>query len=839
MKRSDLASIEKPSRYIGGETNSYNKNLKDVSLRFCLAFPDVYEVSMSHLGHQILYSVLNERKDVFAERSYTPWLDAMDFLNENRLPLVSLETNTPLADFDAIGFTYAYELAATNILAMLDLAGIPLKAKDRKDNHPMILVGGPCAFNPEPMSCFVDAFLIGDGEEAILEISDCLIETKGKTRKEKLERLSTIEGVYVPSFVKVLYYKDGSINEIQSEYAKPRRRIFADINRSDHPIKPLLPNLRTVHERLTVEIARGCTRGCRFCQAGYLYRPVRERDAANISNAIDRGLEQTGFDEISLLSLSSGDYSCIDPLLSALIEAKAPQKISVSLPSLRVESLDEEIMDQIARVKRTGFTIAPEAGSEKLRYLINKCFTDEEFFATIEKVFESGWNLVKLYFMIGLPEETLDDVDAIVELTHKALQIGRSKNKRARINVNVSTFIPKSHTPLQWSRQIDLLEAKRRLGRIKAKMHRGRINLKWQEPEMSLVEGALARGNRQTGNAILNAYRSGCRYDAWTEHFQLLKWEEAFIKAGFSLTECASQVHELSALLPWDVINPAITKEFLIDELEKTKTREPTTDCRTEECLDCGACGGVIDLVLADQKAPGMSFVSTGLSHPSSAAFRYRFRFSKTGNATMISHLDMASAFHRAFRRARLPLAYSQGFSPAPKVSFGPPIPLGAESLDEYVDILLVQRMQPEEIRNRLQPGFLPNGIQILDCWQAPLKSPSLFADVTGARYFVSFEEIIEEKILSVEQIKDGLKEFEKAGSLNIEIIKKKKSKTRDLVEIVESIKRIDDSNVAMKLAMPVTGGVGPYLAIARIFSVPKDHLYKINILKQTTCFRQ
>ena len=822
MNKKFLASIERPSRYLGGETGTANKDPEKVALRFCLAFPDVYEVGMSHLGHQLLYAILNEQQDVFAERVYTPWVDAMEVLKKTGLLLHSLETQTPLSQFDAIGFTLAYELAGTNMLAMLELGGIPIESAHRNDDHPLILAGGPCAFNPEPTALFVDAFHVGDGEEAIVEIARALIATKGSPRKERLQALGAIQGVYVPALAGLT--------------PRTLRRILPDLNDAPHGAGAISPNARAVHERLTVEVARGCTRGCRFCQAGYLYRPVRERHSDTIAQIIEKGLAATGFSEISLLSLSTGDYSCIQPLLSALIEAKAPERISVSLPSLRVETLNDVIMDQISRVKRTGFTLAPEAGTDRLRAVLNKDFTDDDILRTVRRVFDLGWDLVKLYFMIGLPTETLADVDGIVSLTHRALEVGLQVNKRARINVNVATFVPKPHTPFQWVGQIELAQAHRRIDRLKAKMQRKRIHLKWQEPEMSLVEGAIARGSRQTGHAIATAYRQGARFDAWTEHFDLSTWEAAFSKADLDLHAEAGRILDKEQSAPWDAIDPGVTREFLLEELGRSFSGEQTPDCRNGECGDCGTCGGAIDVRLTDPQTHLSSFSEPMTAPRSPMNFRYRLRYAKTDRARFISHLELSSAFSRAFLRARLPFAYSQGFSPAPKIAFGPPLPLGVESLDEYVDLLLIERISTEQLLDQIRPEFLPQGVRLLESRQVPIKDPSLFVQIKGIHYLISFEELD----VSPETIDQKIEAFLQADTfLMTRQRKQKKPKTIDLKALIPSLKRLTDDTLQMEIAFTEKGSASVIASVGHLFGLDENQIARVNILKQSTRFSQ
>ncbi|HOP41187.1 MAG TPA: TIGR03960 family B12-binding radical SAM protein, partial [Geobacteraceae bacterium] len=457
MQYDSLLTVEKPARYMGNEFGSVIK--EDADVRFVLAFPDVYEVGMSHLGIQILYSVLNGIEWVAAERVFAPWPDREDAMRASGERLATLETGTPLADVDILGFTLQYELSCTNILAMMELGGIPLRASERDERFPLILGGGPCAGNPEPLADFFDAFLFGDGEEAIVEIAEIYRAWKKEqgTREELLQRLAAIEGVYVPSFFSVRYRQDGRVAGIvplREGYEKVKRRIAPDLETLPYPVNPVVPFLKTVHDRVSMEIARGCTRGCRFCQAGYLYRPVRERSPNKILETIETVLKNTGYDEISLLSLSSADYGCISPLLKALMDTYESKRVAVSLPSLRVGSLTRDLIDEIVKVRKTGFTLAPEAGTERLRNVINKGISEEDLVLNSRNAFEAGWRVIKLYFMIGLPTETWEDVRGIAEMAAQVKRAGKGTGHGGEVNVSVGSFVPKPHTPFQWEPQI-------------------------------------------------------------------------------------------------------------------------------------------------------------------------------------------------------------------------------------------------------------------------------------------------------------------------------------------------------------------------------------------------
>lgn len=600
-----LKKIQKPSRYTGGEWGSVKKDPESVDVRFAFCFPDTYEVGMSHLGMRILYHLYNSRDDVYCERVFAPLEDFEQLLKENGMPLFSLETKTPLCDFDMIGFTLQYELCYTNILNMLEMGGVAVKSCDRKDGDPIVCAGGPCAYNAEPIADFVDIFIMGEGEEVNLEIIDCFKENRNKPREEILFALSQIEGVYVPSLYDVFYNEDGTVKSVEPKRSgvpkTVKKRIIKDLDKVFYPDNLVVPFTDIVHDRIMLEVFRGCPRGCRFCQAGMIYRPVREKSPERLYECAKSLMDNTGYEELSLTSLSTGDYSHFLDLTDTLLKAAEENRTNIALPSLRLDSFNLDLINRVQKQRKSSFTFAPEAGTQRMRDVINKNITEEDLLSSVRLAFNNGWSSLKLYFMIGLPLETDEDVAGIGRLAHKVLDeyFAIEKDKRPKnghITLSTASFVPKPFTPFQWYPQDTEEELSRKQQIVKENVHAKQIKYNYHDSKTSRLEGVFARGDRRLCDVIYTAWKMGCKMDGWSEFFKYDTWLEAFSECGVDPDFYSARKRDFDEVLPWDHIDVGVTKEFLIREAKRAEEGKTTKNCMIAcnkcgaERFDCGIC---------------------------------------------------------------------------------------------------------------------------------------------------------------------------------------------------------------------------------------------------------
>ena len=592
-----LKRVEKPGRYIGGEVNSVLKDPEDMDVNFCFCFPDIYEIGMSYLGLQIIYKVLNDMPRVYCQRAFQPQTDMEELMRKEGIPLFSLEQKTPLKDMDMVGFTLQYEMSFTTVLNMIDLAGIPVFARDRGEDMPLIVCGGPCAYNPEPLWEFADAFLIGDGEELLPKFMDLYAEMKkkGASKKDFLKEAVKLQGVYVPAFYEVEYNEDGTISKLCKLYEgapdRVKRAILPSVQESAFPVNPIIPMVEAVHDRAVVETFRGCTRGCRFCQAGMIYRPVRERTRERVTDLAREQLKNTGHEELSLLSLSSSDHTEFEPMALDLVEMTKAHQVSLSLPSLRMDKFAFNVLQRIQEFRKSGLTYAPEAGTQRLRDVINKGVTENDIFTSVRQALELGWTHIKLYFMIGLPTETYEDLDGIADIAQRIknlnYEINGKKSGRFKLTVSVSNFVPKADTPFQWEAQDTAEEFRKKHVYLSERLHSKHIVFNYHDNETSSYEAVFARGDRRTSRLLYEAWKLGCKLDGWSEHYRPDLWDQAFSLSGIDRDFYTTRKRSFDEILPWDIIDCAVSKDFLKREAHKAYTGEITPDCRYQ-CAGCG-----------------------------------------------------------------------------------------------------------------------------------------------------------------------------------------------------------------------------------------------------------
>ncbi|MGI6655661.1 MAG: TIGR03960 family B12-binding radical SAM protein [Desulfobulbus sp.] len=824
-----LPLVRKPGQYVGGELHAVSGDLDRAKINFCLLFPDLYEIGMSHQGLQILYHILNRTDWAVAHRAYVPDVDMEAELRRRGLPLFSLEARVGLAAYDAVGITLPHELCYTNILTALHLSGLPPRSRDRTAAHPLILGGGPCALNPEPVADFFDAIVLGDGEETIVDIAALLRQAKaeGWDRPVVLERLAEIAGVYVPALFRPRYEQDRlvAVEPLQAQRPFVRKRVLARLPDGEYLHRPLVPVVNPVHDRLAVEIARGCTRGCRFCQAGITYRPVRERSPEVIMALAEEGITHSGFEELALLSLSTGDYSCLSSLMTRLMNRFARESVSISMPSMRVGTLTPELMEEIRRVRKTGFTIAPEAGTDRLREVINKGVSEEDLLATCRDAFTLGWRLIKFYFMIGLPTETDADIKGIAQLARKArAQGGQGKGRPVQINIGVAAFVPKPHTPFQWEPQLSLGETRARLDRLKELLPRQGFRIKWHDPEQSFVEGVFARGDRRLSALLEAVWDRGARLDSWSEHFRLDSWREAAAACGLEL-ERYLRKRELDEVLPWDHLHSGVDRAFLEEERERAWQRQYTPDCRVHGCQGCGLCDfkTVQPVVHGEHPAgepPSTPSRRVSGAGPGKKGMRYRVSYTRLGDSRFYGHLEMLQLIFRTLRRTGLPVLFSQGFNPSPRVSFSQALPVGVESLSEYFDVELARPLPSMEAAMRLFNTHLPPSIRVTAVAVAPKKT----AQESITSYRIG-------KVDCSEVVCKRIHDFLARDTYVIERYRKKRHTSLDLRPLVVRLEAGPELMLELKTTQGQPG-TNPREILQAVLGLPEEEALRARILK-------